>query len=73
VEEISRLGLVGELQKFHNKPLEMQAKVAGPSFLQYLSNLFQIQISAGDIIQLESGNTRKLSATGKWDEIIKPQ
>jgi hypothetical protein len=78
VEEISRLGLVGALQEFHNKPLEMQAKsiVAGPSFLQYLSKLFQIQISAGDIIQFESGNTSKyymLSATGTWDEIIKLQ
>jgi hypothetical protein len=78
VEEISRLGLVGALQEFHNKPLEMQAKsiVAGPSFLQYLSKLFQIQISAGDIIQFESGNTNKyymLSATGTWDEIIKLQ
>ncbi|MGA9154062.1 MAG: hypothetical protein WBZ36_26065 [Candidatus Nitrosopolaris sp.] len=36
----------------------------------------QIQISAGDIIQFESGNTSKyymLSATGTWDEIIKLQ
>ena len=78
VEEISRLGLVGALQEFHDKPLEMQAKsiVAGPSFLQYLSKLFQIQISAGDIIQFESGNTSKyymLSVTGTWDEIIKLQ
>ena len=77
VEEISRLGLVGALQEFHNKPLEMQAKsiVAGPSFLQHLSKLFQIQ-SAGDIIQFESGNTSKyymLAATATWDEIIKLQ
>ena len=78
VEEISRLGLVDALQKYHNKPLEKEAKsiVAGPSFLQYLSKLFQIQISAGDIIQFESGNSSKcyiLSATGTWDEIIKLQ
>ena len=78
VEEISRLGLVDALQKYHNKPLEKEAKsiVAGPSFLQYLNRLFQIQISAGDIIQFESGNTSKyymLSATGSWDEIIKLQ
>ncbi len=78
VEEISRLGLVDAMQKYHNKPLEKEAKsiVAGPSFLQYLSKLFQIQISAGDIIQFESGNTSKyyiLSATGTWDEIIKLQ
>ncbi len=78
VEEISRLGLVDAMQKYHNKPLEKDAKsiVAGPSFLQYLSKLFQIQISAGDIIQFESGNTSKyyiLSATGTWDEIIKLQ
>ena len=60
VEEISKLGLVDALQEFHNK-IEMQAKsiVAGPSFLQHLSKLFQIQISAGDIIQFESGNTSK--------------
>jgi hypothetical protein len=78
VEEISRLGLVDALQKYHNKPLEKEAKsiVAGPSFLQYLSKLFQIQISAGDIIQFESVNSSKcyiLSATGTWDEIIKLQ
>ena len=56
VEEISRLGLIDALQKYHNKPLEKEAKsiVAGPSFLQYFK-LFQIQTSAGDIIQFESG------------------
>ena len=48
VEEISRMGLVDALQKYHNKPLEKEAKsiVAGPSFLQFLNKLFQIQISA---------------------------
>jgi hypothetical protein len=78
VEEISRLGLVDALQKYHNKPLENEAKsiVAGPSFLQFLNKLFHIQISAGDIIQFESGNNSKyymLSVTGTWDEIIKLQ
>jgi hypothetical protein len=78
VEEVSRLGLVDALQKYHNKPLEKEAKsiVAGPSFLQFLNKLFQIQISAGDIIQFESGDNSKyymLSATGTWDEIIKLQ
>lgn len=78
VEEISKIGLVDALQKYHNKPLEKEVKsiVAGPSFLQYLNKLFQIQLSAGDIIQFESGNTSKfymLSATGTWDEIIKLQ
>jgi homoserine kinase len=78
VEEISRLGLVDALQKYHNKPLEKEAKsiVAGPSFLQFLNKLFHIQISAGDIIQFESGNNSKyymLSVTGTWDEIIKLQ
>jgi hypothetical protein len=78
VEEISRIGLVDALQKYHTKPLEKEAKsiVAGPSFLQYLNKLFQIQLSAGDIIQFEAGNTSKfymLSATGTWDEIIKLQ
>jgi hypothetical protein len=79
VEEISSLGLVDALQKYYNKPLEKQAKsiVAGPSFLQFLNKLFQIQISAGDIIQFESGNNNSkyymLSVTGTWDEIIKLQ
>lgn len=78
VEEISRLGLVDALQKYHNKVLEKEAKsiVAGPSFLQFLNKLFQIQISAGDIIQFESANNSKyymLSATGTWDEIIRLQ
>jgi homoserine kinase len=78
VEEISRLGLVDALQKYHNKPLEKEAKsiVAGPSFLQFLNKLFQIQISAGDVIQFESGNNSKyymLSVTGTWDEIIRLQ
>ena len=61
VVQISKLGLVDALQKYHNKPLEMEAKsiVAGPSFFQYLNKLFKIQISAGDIIQFESGNTSK--------------
>ena len=47
--------------------------MAGPSFLQFLNKLFQTYISAGDIIQFESGNNSKyymLSATGTWDEII---
>ncbi len=78
VEEVSRLGLVDALQKYHNKPLEKEAKsiVAGPSFLQFLNKLFQIQILAGDIIQFESGDNSKyymLSVTGTWDEIIKLQ
>ena len=78
VEEISTLAVVDALQKYHNMPLKKEAKsiVAGSSFLQYLNKLFQIQLSAGDIIQFESGNTSKyymLSATGTWDEIIKLQ
>ena len=78
VEEISRLGLVDAMQKYHNKPLEREAKsiVAGPSFLQFLNKLFQIQLSTGDIIQFESGSNDKyymLSVTGTWDEIIKLQ
>ena len=77
VEEISRLGL-DAMQKYHNKPLEREAKsiVAGPSFLQFLNKLFQIQLSTGDIIQFESGSNNKyymLSVTGTWDEIIKLQ
>jgi hypothetical protein len=78
VEDLSSLGLADTLQKYYNKPLEKQAKsiVAGPSFLQFLNKLFQIQIAAGDIIHLESGNHGKyymLSTTGTWDEIVKLQ
>ncbi len=78
VEEISSLGIGGALQKYHNKALQKEAKsiVAGPSFLQFLNRLFQIQITTGDIIQFESGSNSKyymLSATGTWDEIIKLQ
>src|SRR5881409_2513179 len=61
VEELSSLGLIDTLEKYYNKPLEKQAKsiVAGPSFLQFLNKLFQVQISAGDIIQFESENDGK--------------
>jgi hypothetical protein len=77
-EEISLLGLADTLLKYFNKPVEKEVKsiVAGPSFLQFLNRLFQIQILAGDIIQFESGNGSKyymLSVTGTWDEIIKLQ
>ena len=66
------------LQKYYNLPLEKDAKsiVAGPSFLQFANKLFQIQISAGDIINLDSTSHSKfymLSASGTWDEIIKLQ
>ena len=69
VEEISRLRLVHAIQKYHYKPLEREAKsiVAGPSFLQFLNKLFQIQLSTGDIIKFESGSNSKyymLSPTG---------
>jgi hypothetical protein len=78
VEELGDLGLTDTLQKYYSKPFEKVAKsiVAGPSFLQFLNKLFQIQITTGDIIQFESGNNSKyymLSATGTWDEIIKLQ
>jgi hypothetical protein len=76
VEAISESGLEDGLQKFYNKPLEKASKniVAGPSFLQFLNNLFHVQISSGDIIQFEHGNHGKyymLSISGTWDEIIK--
>jgi hypothetical protein len=66
------------LEKYYNKPYEKEAKsiVAGPSFLQFLNKLFHIQISAGDIINLESASHSKfymLSLSGTWDEIIKLQ
>jgi len=54
VEELSSLGLMDTLQKYYNKPLKKQARsiVAGPSFLQFLNRLFQIQIAAGAIVVL---------------------
>ncbi|MDW3627246.1 MAG: hypothetical protein QOK72_11440 [Nitrososphaeraceae archaeon] len=78
VEEISSIGLVEGLEKYYNKPYEKEAKsiVAGPSFLQFLNKLFHIQITAGDIINLESASHSKfymLSLSGTWDEIIKLQ
>ncbi|MPZ07523.1 MAG: hypothetical protein GEU26_14100 [Nitrososphaeraceae archaeon] len=76
VEAISESGLEESLQKFYDKPLEKETKsiVAGPSFLQFLRNLFRVQIAGGDIIQFEHKSNSKyymLSATGTWDEIIK--
>ena len=76
VEAISETGLDDGLQKFYDKPLEKETKsiVAGPSFLQFLRNLFRVQIAGGDIIQFEHRSQSKyymLSATGTWDEIIK--
>jgi hypothetical protein len=76
IENLSQLGLGNALEKYYNKPKERETKsiVAGPSFLQFLNNLFQIQITPGDIIELEYGNNIKyymLSMTGTWDEILK--
>jgi hypothetical protein len=78
VEELGDLGLINTLQKYYSNPIEKEAKsiVAGPSFLQFLNKLFQIQITTGDIIQLQSSNHSKyymLSVTGTWDEIIELQ
>ena len=77
VGEISSGGLVEGLQKYYNPPLEKEKSiVAGPSFLQFLNKSFQIQISDGDIINLESASHSKyymLSLSGTWDEIIKLQ
>ena len=78
VEDISSIGLVEGLEKYYNPPLEKEAKsiVAGPSFLQFLNKSFQIQLSGGDIINLESASHSKfymLSLSGTWDEIIKLQ
>lgn len=78
VEELGSLGLARVLEKYYNTPLEREVKsiVAGPSFLEFLNKLFQILITTGDIIYLESGDHSKyymLSTTGTWDEIIKLQ
>jgi hypothetical protein len=69
VGEVSTSGLSEALENYYEKPMEKEAKsiVAGPSFLQFLNKLFKIQITTGDIIQLQSGNHSKyymLSATG---------
>jgi hypothetical protein len=78
VGEVSTSGLSEALENYYEKPMEKEARsiVAGPSFLQFLNKLFKIQITTGDIIQLQSGNHSKyymLSATGTWDEIIRLQ
>lgn len=78
VEELSTAGLTNILEKYYDKPLDKDVKsiVAGPSFLQFLNRLFQTQITTGDILHLDSGDSSKyymLSATGTWDEIIKLQ
>lgn len=77
-EGLSNIGLERALKKYYNKPCEGEAKsiVAGPSFMQYLNKLFQIQLAARDILQFESDNHNKyfmFSLTGTWDEIIKLQ
>ena len=77
VEESSTLGLVGVIQKYHNNPLEKEAEslVAGPSFLQYLTNYFKSKYQL-EILYNLNGNTSKyymLSTKGTWDEIIKLQ
>ena len=78
VEELGNVGLTKVLEKYYNKPLEREVKsiVAGPSFLEFLNKLFQILITTGDVIYLESGDHSEyymLSTTGTWDEIIKLQ
>lgn len=78
VEKLSSLGLMDTLKEYYDNPFKKEAKsiVAGPSFLQFLNRLFQIQITPGDIIHLESADQSKyymLSTTGTWDEIIKLQ
>ena len=78
VEELGNVGLARVLEKYYNTPLEREVKsiVAGPSFLQFLNKLFQILITTGDVIYLESEDHSKyymLSTTGTWDEIIKVQ
>ena len=78
VEKLSSLGLTDTLKEYYDNPFNKDVKsiVAGPSFLQFLNRLFQIQITPGDIIHFESADQRKyymLTATGTWDEIIKLQ
>lgn len=76
IESLSQLGLTSALEKYYDKPIERMTKsiVAGPSFLQFLDNLFKTHITPGDIIELEYGNSIKyymLSTSGTWDEILK--
>jgi hypothetical protein len=78
VEEISKMGLAEGLTKFYSKPFEDETKSigSGPTFMQYLNNLFSIQIATGDIRQFESNNQDKyfmFSLTGTSDEMIKLQ
>ena len=70
VKELGELGLMDTLQKYYNKPIEKEAKsiVAGPSFLQFLNKLFQIQLTTGDIIHLQSADHSKyLHAVSNWN------
>jgi hypothetical protein len=76
VEKLGDEGLETTLENYYSKPLgrEVKSIVAGPSFLQFLNNLFQVLVTTGDIINLQSEGQCKfymLSATGTWDEIIK--
>lgn len=76
IENLSQTGLTSALEKYYDRPVERETKsiVAGPSFLQFLDNLFKIHITPGDVIELEYGNSIKyymLSTTGTWDEILK--
>lgn len=76
IETIGELGLEDTLEKYYDKPVEKETKsiVAGPSFLQFLSNIAKIHIAPGDVIALKYGSNVKfymLSTTGTWDEILR--
>lgn len=67
--------LVEKLQNYYNPPLETEVKdtTLDNNFLKYLNQIFQIQISSGDVVNLESERNSKyymLSLSGTWDEII---
>ena len=51
IENLSQIGLGMALEKYYDKPAERETKsiVAGPSFLQFLDNLFHIHITPVDM------------------------
>ena len=75
IEGINSLTLVEKLQNYYNSPLETEVKDVSldTNLLKLLKQIFQIQISSGDIVNLESESNSKyymLSLSGTWDEII---